>query len=172
MGAGIACWLECWTCDRKVVRLNPGRSGGRIFSSRVNFVCWLLLPQWHVTCQHADGRLHLNMHTPLTNEAGLGWLCRCPGIVWEPFTKWAHTQLVRKHSVTVISAHWANVDWSLPKEWSECAQANLPLAQVILGLRGAKLGWGRKNRVEMFTFQQLTLQRCHHSLTQYHSALP
>ena len=54
--ARIACWLECWTRDRKVVSLNPGRSGGRIFFSRVNFLCWLLfgalsnpmLPQRHI----------------------------------------------------------------------------------------------------------------------------
>ena len=55
-GAGIACWLEHWILDRKVVSSNPGRSGWRIFFSRVNFVCRLLfgvcsipvLPQWHV----------------------------------------------------------------------------------------------------------------------------
>ena len=51
--AKIACWLEH---DWKVVSSNPGRSGGRIFFSRVNFVCWLLfrvrstpvLPHWQV----------------------------------------------------------------------------------------------------------------------------
>ena len=42
MGAGIARWLERQTRDRKVASLNPGRSRGRIFFSRVNFVCWLL----------------------------------------------------------------------------------------------------------------------------------
>ena len=44
------------TRDRKVASSNPGRSGWRIFFSKVNFVCWLLfgvlstpvLPQWHV----------------------------------------------------------------------------------------------------------------------------
>ena len=30
------------TRDRKVASSNPGRSGGRIFFSRVNFVCWIL----------------------------------------------------------------------------------------------------------------------------------
>ena len=38
-GAGIACWLERRTRDRKVASSNLGRSGGRIFFSRVNFVC-------------------------------------------------------------------------------------------------------------------------------------
>ena len=39
-------------------------------------------------------------------------------IVWEPIRKQAYTQLVREHSATVVSAHWATVDWSRPKEWN------------------------------------------------------
>ena len=42
MGAGIAQWLECWTRDQKVLGSNPCRSGGRIFFSKVDFLCWLL----------------------------------------------------------------------------------------------------------------------------------
>ena len=38
-GAGIACWLERRTRDRKIVSSNSGMSGGRIFFSRVNFAC-------------------------------------------------------------------------------------------------------------------------------------
>ena len=57
-----------------------------------------------------------------------GWAhCRCPGRVWESIRKRAHTQLVRIHSVTVVSASWATVDWSRPKEWNYCARANLHL---------------------------------------------
>ena len=41
-GAGIAQWLEHQTHDLKVPGSSPGRSGGRIFFSRVNFLCWLL----------------------------------------------------------------------------------------------------------------------------------
>ena len=41
-GAGIAQWLERRTRDWKVVGSNPCKSGGRIFFSRVNFLCWLL----------------------------------------------------------------------------------------------------------------------------------
>ena len=37
--ARIACWLERQTGDWKVVSSNPGRSGGWIFFSKVNFVC-------------------------------------------------------------------------------------------------------------------------------------
>ena len=75
----VACWWERRTRDRKVASSNPGRSGRRIFFSRVNFVCWLLfdvrstpvLPQWHVkgpghSAKSAGGTLHLNTHTPLT----------------------------------------------------------------------------------------------------------
>ena len=39
---GIAQWLKCWTPDWKVPGSSPCRSGGRIFFSRVNFLCWLL----------------------------------------------------------------------------------------------------------------------------------
>ena len=41
-GAGTAQWLEHRTSDWKVTGLNPCRSGGRIFFSRVEFLCWLL----------------------------------------------------------------------------------------------------------------------------------
>ena len=40
--AGTAQWLEHRTSDWKVTGLNPCRSGGRIFFSRVDFLCWLL----------------------------------------------------------------------------------------------------------------------------------
>ena len=40
--AGMAQWLGCPTHGWKVTGLSPCRSGGRIFFSRVNFLCWLL----------------------------------------------------------------------------------------------------------------------------------
>ena len=40
--AGIAQWLERRTRDWNVAGSSPGRSGGRIFFSRVDFLCWLL----------------------------------------------------------------------------------------------------------------------------------
>ena len=81
----MACWLECKTHDRKAVSLNPGRGDRRIFFSRVSFVCSYLVsvptpvfPKWHIkdpghTAKSAGGRLHLNTHTPLTqqNQSGL-----------------------------------------------------------------------------------------------------
>ena len=131
----IACWLKHQTHDRKVASSNPGRSSVRIFFSRDNFVCWLLfsvrstpmLPQWHVkdpghSANNAGGRLHLNMHTPLTQRSWSGLTMHCPGIVWELVGKLVHTQLIKEHPVMVVSAHWADEDWSCPEE---CAQANL-----------------------------------------------
>ena len=83
--AGTSCWQEGRTRDRKVASSNPGRSGGRIFFSSVNFVCCLLfsvrstpvLLQWHVkdpghSAKSAGGRLHLNTHTPLTQRSRSG----------------------------------------------------------------------------------------------------
>ena len=85
IGSGIACWLERRSRDRKVASSNPGRRSGRIFFSRVNFVCWLLfgvcstpeLPQWHVkdpghSAKSSGGRVHLNTHTPLTQRSRNG----------------------------------------------------------------------------------------------------
>ena len=78
ISAGIACWVEGWTRDRMVASSNLGRSGGKMFFSRVNFVCSLLfgvrsipvLPPWHVKdpghfARSAGDRLHLNTHTSL-----------------------------------------------------------------------------------------------------------
>ena len=75
----------CRTRDQKVASSKPGMSSGRIFFFRVNFVCWLLpgvcstpmLLQWHVkypshSAKSAGGRLHLNMHTPLTQRSQSG----------------------------------------------------------------------------------------------------
>ena len=42
LGAGIARWLEHRTRDWKVAGSNPCWNGGRIFFSRVDFLCWLL----------------------------------------------------------------------------------------------------------------------------------
>ena len=41
-GAGVAQWLKHRIRDRQVAGLNPGRNGGRIFFSRVKFLCCLI----------------------------------------------------------------------------------------------------------------------------------
>ena len=84
-GGGIAQWLERRTRDRKVAGSNPCWSGGIIFFSRVDFLCWLLFRYpFHprVTavarkrsrsfCQKCTGgRLQLNTHTPYV--CGFAW---------------------------------------------------------------------------------------------------
>ena len=73
------------TRDRKVTSSNPGRSGGRIFFSKVDFVCCLLfgvrgtpmLPQWHIKdpglyAKRGRSRLYLNTHAPLTQRSRSG----------------------------------------------------------------------------------------------------
>ena len=109
-------WLvERQTHDRKVASSNLSRGGGRIFFTRVNFVCWLLLSvrstpmllQWHVkdpshSAKSADGRLHLNMHTPLTQRS-LSEL----------------TMLLPRHSVGTIrkQAHWQSGNIQPQSSW-------------------------------------------------------
>ena len=76
------CWesllKERQTHDWKVTSSNPGRSGEGIFFSTVNFLCWLLFgvsstPSYCSHCaKSADGRLHLNLHTPLTQRCRSG----------------------------------------------------------------------------------------------------
>ena len=78
----ISLLVERQIRDRKVASSSLDRSGGRIFFSRANFVCWLLpgvrsisaLPQWHAqdaghSARSASGRLHQNMRTPLTERS-------------------------------------------------------------------------------------------------------
>ena len=55
-GAGTAQQLERQTRDRKVMGSNPWRSGGRIFFSRVNFLCSLLL--WYPFHPHVTAAAH------------------------------------------------------------------------------------------------------------------
>ena len=83
-GAGIAQWLERRTRDWKVAGSNPCRSGGRIFFSRVDSLCWLLFRYpFHprVTtvarkrsrsfCQKCRWQVTLNTHTPYV--CGFAW---------------------------------------------------------------------------------------------------
>ena len=76
---------ECQNRDRKISGTNPGKNGLRVFFSRVNCLCWPLfgfrsipvLPQWRIkdpghSAESAGGRLHLNMHIPLTQRSCSG----------------------------------------------------------------------------------------------------
>ena len=77
LGAGIAQWLECWTHDRKVVGSNPYRSGGRIFFSRVNFLCRLLF--------------RYPFHPRVTAVARKGPRSLCQKCRWQVTAKHAYT---------------------------------------------------------------------------------
>ena len=112
----------------KGCEFEPWQKQQENFFSRVNFVCWLLFGLFHphVTavarkrptsfCQKCRWQVTPKTPThPSLSEVGAGWLCSCPGIVWEPIGKQAHMQLIREHSVTVNSARWASMDSSWPQ---------------------------------------------------------
>ena len=74
--------LDSWS---KGCEFESWQEGWVNFFSRDNFVCWLLfsacsspmLPQWHVkdpshSAKTAGGRLHLSMHTMLTQQSRSG----------------------------------------------------------------------------------------------------
>ena len=75
---GVADWAECRTRDRKVAGSIPGSSGGRVFFSRVHFLCRFIRRPFHLSvtalarkrprsfCQKGRWRqLQSNVHTPL-----------------------------------------------------------------------------------------------------------
>ena len=101
-----ACWLEHRTCDKRLHVWIPAGAAQESYSpestlcadSLFGVLSTPVLPQWHVkvpshSAKSADGRLHLNRHTPMT---------QFPSIVWEPMRKWAYTQLIREHSATAV----------------------------------------------------------------------
>ena len=79
-------------------------------------------PQWHVkdpghSAKIAGGRLHLNTHTPLTQQSQSGLTLPLSGHSTGTYLEArAHTQVFREQSVTVVSARWANINWSWSKE--------------------------------------------------------
>ena len=54
------------------------------------FLQWQIKDPGH-SDKNAGGRLYLNTHRPLNLRSRSGLICRCPGIVWEPLGKRAHT---------------------------------------------------------------------------------
>ena len=111
-GAGIAQWSERRTRDRKVPGSSPGRSGGIIFFSRANFVCWPLVRYpFHPrvtavarkdpghSAKSAGGRLQLNTHAP--------YLC---GFEWSDpvnwcMVEWCTQNLRRDGSISRGTSH-------------------------------------------------------------------
>ena len=115
-GAGIAQWLEHRTRDQKVAGSNPCRSSGRIFFSRVNFLCWLLFRYLFHPCVTAVARkrprslcqkcrLQLNTHTPYI--CGFAWndmVHDC--IVYTECTEMAAVSCGTSHTSTVNTPLW------------------------------------------------------------------
>ena len=109
--------VERRTRDRKVASSNPGRGGGRIFCSRVNFVCCLIfgvhscpmLPQWQIkdpghSAKSGGGTLHLNTHTPFTQQSLSGLTMPLSRHSVGIYQERAPMQHVMEHSVTDVSA--------------------------------------------------------------------
>ena len=68
-----------------------------------------VLPQWHIKdpghpAKSAVGRLHLNTHTPLAQRSRSGLTMPLSRHCLGTYRERVHTQLVREHSVTVVSA--------------------------------------------------------------------
>ena len=118
-GAGIAQWLERRTRDWKVAGSNPCRSGGSIFFSRVDFLCWLLFRypfyprvtavarkrprsfcqkcRWQVTAKHAY-TLHM-------------WLC----MKWHVHGCMVYTERAEVAAVSCGTSHVSAA--STPLQW-------------------------------------------------------
>ena len=70
--------------------------------------------------ESASGSLHLNMHTPLTQQSQSGLTMFVPRHSVGTYPeKSSHTTCQGTFS-SVISARWATVDWYWPKEWNDC----------------------------------------------------
>ena len=95
-GAGIAQRLERRTRDRKVAGSNPCWSGGIIFFSRVNFLCWLLF--------------RYPFHPRVTAVARKRPRSFCQKRWWQVTAKQAYT--LRIH-VALHEVTWCMVVWSL-----------------------------------------------------------
>ena len=102
----------------------PCRSGGRIFFSRVNFLCCCLfnirftpvLPLWHLkdpghSARSVGGRLHLNTHTSLTQ--GQTMLSR-----YSLGTYQGNKLTCNSPGNTCPQLPKLIADWSWPKEWN------------------------------------------------------
>ena len=92
-GAGIAQWLEHRTRDWKVAGSNPCWNGGRIFFSRVDFLCWLLF--------------RYPFHPRVTTVARKKSRSFCPKCRWQVTAKHAYTLRIEPcfgigHSLSLI----------------------------------------------------------------------
>ena len=122
-GAWIAQWLERRTRDRKVPGSSPVRSGGIIFFSRVNFLCWLLF--------------RYSFHHRVTAVAhkrcrSLWQKCR-----WQVTAK--HTYTLTLDEVTLWPGAWLN---GIHGTYAETAAFHMaPAMQQALSATSTPLPW-------------------------------
>ena len=94
----------------------------------------LMIPQWHVkdtghSAKSAGGRLHSNMHMPLTQRSGSRLTMLLSMYSVGIIQKQAHTQLVREHSATVPGCRWGMNDWTFSQRVSQVRKKPPSLAE-------------------------------------------
>ena len=114
---GLEPWLERRNRDGKVAGSSPGRRDGRIFISKVIFLCWLLFrypfhprvtcqsKRFRSFCQSAGGRLQLNTHAPYVY--GFAW----SDVAW-CMVVWC-TQNWRRDSTAAVSRGTSHITTQL-----------------------------------------------------------
>ena len=150
--------VECRTRDRKVASSSPGRSGGRNFFSRVNFLCWLLfgvvhpvLPQWHIqhpghSAKSAGGRLHPNTLHPTKSE-------------WADYAlqAWCGNRNIKKKKKSnelTRNSSGNTVDWSWPNKKSGTGVRDLISTSKIEEEKKPKQKQKRRLGMNQQTFPQ------------------
>ena len=103
-GSGIAQWLERRTRGWKVAGSNPCRSGGRIFFSRVNFLCWLLF--------------RYPFHPRVTAAARKRSRSFCPKCRWQVTAKYTYTLrmwlCMKWHGAQNLRLYGSSFTWHQP----------------------------------------------------------
>ena len=119
-GAGIAQWLERRTRDWKVAGSNPCWGGGRIFFSRVNFLCWLLF--------------RYPFHPRVTAVARKRPRSFCQKCGWQFTTKYACTLrmwlCMKWHGAWLYGVHRTRRDGS-SFMWHQPCQCCTPLRWIV-----------------------------------------
>ena len=95
MRSGIAQWLERRTRDWKVAGSNPCWNGGRVFLSRVNFLCWLLF--------------QYPFHPRVTTVAHKRSRSFCQKCRWQVTAKHAYTHVCGFEWSDTVT--WCMVEW-------------------------------------------------------------
>ena len=116
-GAGIVCWLERRTLDRKVASLNRAGAVGEFSSPELTFCadsysvsdpppCYRMARKRpRLLCQKCRWQV-TPTHAYTLDPTKLEWAdyAAVQAIVWEPIRKRAHKKFVREHSATVVAA--------------------------------------------------------------------